>query len=78
LYKVTDFKERIQILSSTKKNLYKIYKLSKLQNQICKKFSFWKETILELVLVDIYKLLPKTLKSNKYFSQIVDNTTYKV
>jgi hypothetical protein len=77
LYKVTDLKEKIQILSSTKRSLYKVCKLSKLQNQICKELSSWKETILELVLVDIYRLLPKTLKGNKYFGQIVDNTTCK-
>jgi hypothetical protein len=77
LYKVTDFKERIQILSSTKRSLYKVCKLSKLQNRICKKLSPWKETILELVSVDIYRLLPRTLRGNKYFGQIVDNTTCK-
>jgi hypothetical protein len=77
LYKVTDLKKKIQILSSTKRSLYKVCKLSKLQNQICKKLSPWKETILELVSVDIYRLLLKTLKSNKYFGQIVDNTICK-
>ena len=77
LYKVTDLKERIQILSSTKRSLYKVCKLSKLQNRICKELSPWKETILELISVDVYRLLPKTLRGNKYFGQIVDNTTCK-
>ena len=77
LHKVTSLKKRIQILSNTKRNLYKIYKLSKLQNRICKELSPWKEIILELVLVDTCSLLPRTLRSNLYFGQIVDNTTCK-
>ncbi len=77
LHKVTGLKKRIQILSSTKRSLCKVCKLSKLQNQICKKLSLWKDTILELVLVNVCGLLPRTLRGNQYFGQIVDNTIYK-
>ena len=77
LHKVTGLKKRIQILSSTKKSLCEVCKLSKLQNQICKELSPQKDMILELVSVDTYGLLLRTLRGNQYFGQIVDNATCK-
>ena len=77
LHKVTGLKKRIQILSSAKRSLYKVCKLSKLQNQIRKELSPQKDTILELVSVDACGPLPRTLRGNQYFGQIVDNATCK-
>ena len=77
LHKVTGLKKRIQIPSSAKRSPCEVCKLSKLRNRIRKELSPWKETILELVSVDACGPLPRTLKGNEYFGQIVDNATRK-
>ena len=77
LHKVTGLKKRIQILSSTRRSLCKVCKLSKLWNQIYKELSLQKDTILELILVNVCSLLPRSLKGNQYFSQIINNAIYK-
>ena len=78
LHKVTSLKKRIQIPSSARRGLCEVCKLSKLRNQIRKELSPWKETILELVSVDACGPLPRTLRGNEYFGQLVDNATQKV
>ena len=78
LHKVTSLKKRIQIPSSARRGPCEVCKLSKLRNQICKELSPWKETILELVSVDACGPLPRTLRGNEYFGQLVDNATQKV
>src|SRR5436189_5080309 len=77
LHKVTGLKRRIQILPSAKRSPCEVCKLSKLWNQIHKELSPWKNMILELVSVDACGPLPRTLRGNQYFSQIVDNATCK-
>ena len=77
LHKVTNLKERIRIPSSARRSPCEVCKLSKLRNQIRKSLSPWKETILELVSVDACGPLPRTLRGNEYFGQIVDNATRK-
>jgi Reverse transcriptase (RNA-dependent DNA polymerase) len=77
LHKVTGLKRRIRIPSSAKRNPCEVCKLSKLRNRIRKELSPWKETILELVSVDACGPLPRTLRGNQYFGQIVDNATRK-
>src|SRR5438045_6564001 len=61
LHKVTSLKKRIQIPSRARRGLCEVCKLSKLWNQICKELSPWKETILELVSVDMCGPLPRTV-----------------
>ena len=77
LHKVTDLKERIRIPSSAKRGPCEVCKLSKLRNRIRKELSPWKDTILELVSVDACGPLPRTLRGNEYFGQLVDNATRK-
>jgi hypothetical protein len=77
LHRVTDLKERIRIPSNTRRSPCEVCKLSKLRNRIRKELSPWKETILELVSIDACGPLPRTLRGNEYFGQIVDNATRK-
>src|SRR5436190_23536263 len=78
LHKVTGLKRRIQIPSSAKRSPCEVCKLSKLRNQICKELSPWKDTILELVSVNACGPLPRTLRGNQYFSQIINNATWVI
>jgi len=54
-----------------------VCKLAKLKKTIRKQLSPWKDRILELVSVDACGPLPKSLRGNTIFGQIVDNATRK-
>jgi hypothetical protein len=54
-----------------------VCKLAKLKKTICKQLSPWKDRILELVSIDACGPLPKSLRGNTIFSQIVDNASRK-
>ena len=77
LHKVTDLKQKIQIPSNANRKPCEVCKLSKLRNRIRKELSPWKDSILELISIDACGPLPRTLKGNEYFGQIVDNATRK-
>jgi hypothetical protein len=54
-----------------------VCKLAKLKKTIHKQLSPWKDRILELVSIDACGPLPKSLRGNTIFGQIVDNASRK-
>ena len=76
LYKVTKLKEKIRIPTDIFK--YEVYKLIKIRNRTSRKLSPWKDTILTLIYIDACGLLPKSLRGNYYFGQIVDSVIRRV
>ncbi|PMD28763.1 hypothetical protein L207DRAFT_620191, partial [Hyaloscypha variabilis F] len=71
LHKVTKLEQRIIIPNEIL--LYEVYRISKMKNRMNKTLSPWKANTLALIYVDACSPLPKSLRGNIYFSQIVDN-----
>jgi len=76
LYKVIKLKEKIRIPTDILK--CEVYKLVKMRNRTSRKLSPWKDTTLALIYIDACGLLPKSLRSNYYFGQIVDSAIRRV
>ena len=57
---------------------YKVYALTKMRNRINNKVSERKSNLLNLILINIYRLLLEALNDIYYFLEIVDNYTRKV
>jgi hypothetical protein len=57
---------------------YKIYILTKMRNRTNNKVLERKFNLLNLILINIYRLLPEVLNSIYYFLKIVDNYIRKV
>ena len=76
LHKVIKLKEKIRIPTDIFK--YEVYKLIKIRNRTSRKLSPQKDTTLVLIYIDAYGLLPKSLRGNYYFGQIVDSVIKRV
>jgi hypothetical protein len=76
LHKVTKLKEKIRIPTNIPK--YEVYKLTKMRNQTSHKLSPWKNTTLALIYINACGPLPKSLRGNYYFGQIVNSATKQV
>jgi Reverse transcriptase (RNA-dependent DNA polymerase)/gag-polypeptide of LTR copia-type len=75
LHQVTTLKRPIKV--PTNLEICDVCARTKLRNSTSKVLSPWKEQVLELVQIDICGPLPKTLRSNTYFAQVIDNATRK-
>ena len=76
LHKVTKLKEKIRIPTDIPK--CEVCKLAKMRNRTSRKLSPWKDTTLALIYIDACGPLPKSLRGNYYFGQIVDSATRRV
>jgi hypothetical protein len=76
LHKVTTLKHQIKVPSQVDE--CEVCKLTKMRNRITKELSPWKESILALVSLDVCGPLPKTIRGNRYFCQIVDSASRKL
>jgi hypothetical protein len=75
LHRVTTLKERVHI--PEKREICEVCALTKLRNQTSKVLSPWKDSVLELVSLDIAGPFPESLRGNRYFAQVIDNATRK-
>ena len=69
--------QRSEFLGHAVRSPCGVCKLAKLKKTIRKQLSPWKDRILELVSVDACGPLPKSLRGNTIFGQIVDNASRK-
>jgi len=77
LHKVTKLKQRILIPSEIPS--CEVCRISKIKNRMNKTLSPWKaDDTLALIHVDVCGPLPKSLRGNIYFGQIVDSSTRRV
>jgi Reverse transcriptase (RNA-dependent DNA polymerase)/gag-polypeptide of LTR copia-type len=75
LHKVTTLERPIVI--PVDREMCRVCKLTKLRNKTNKVLSPWKESILALVSIDVAGPFLPTIRGNKFFAQIVDNSTRK-
>lgn len=73
LHKVTKLKRPIVI--PLEREICRVCKLTKLRNRTNHKLSPWKESILALVSIDVAGPFLPSMRGNKWFCQIVDNST---
>lgn len=75
LHKVTTLKR--PVLVPTDREMCRVCKLTKLRNKTSKTLSPWKESILALVSLDVAGPFLPTIRGNRFFAQVVDNSTRK-
>ena len=75
LHKVTTL--RRPVLVPTDREMCRVCKLTKLRNKTSKTLSPWKESILALVSLDVAGPFLPTIRGNRFFAQVVDNSTRK-
>ena len=73
LHKVTTLTEKIAVPKDVKP--CEVCKLAKMRNRMPKTLSPWKDSVLDLVSLDVCGPLPPTLRGSKYFCQIIDNAS---
>jgi hypothetical protein len=76
LHKVTKLEQRIIIPNEIPP--CEVCRISKIKNRMNKTLSPWKADTLALIYVNACGPLPKSLRGNIYFSQIVDSSTRRV
>lgn len=76
LHKVTKLKRPIVVL--IEREICRVCKLTKLRNRTNKKLSFWKESILALVFIDIAGPFLLFVRGNIWFCQVIDNLTRRI
>jgi hypothetical protein len=76
LHKVTKLEQRIIIPNEIPP--CEVCRISKMKNRMNKTLSPWKADTLALIYVDACGPLPKSLRGNIYFGQIVDSSTRRV
>jgi Reverse transcriptase (RNA-dependent DNA polymerase)/gag-polypeptide of LTR copia-type len=76
LHKVTKLKEKILIPSEIPP--CEVCRIAKMRNRVTKTLSPWKADKLAMASVDACGPLPKSLRGNRYFGQIVDSATRRV
>ena len=73
LHKVTTLTDKIAVPKDLKP--CEVCKLAKMRNRIPKTLSPWKDSVLDLVSLDVCGPQPATLRGNVYFCQIVDSAS---